>query len=242
MAKKRPGTRETVLKASDAKSAASPTPPPGDDAWTDRSREKYGKVIIRNRVKDLREISAGELKANARNWREHPQHQREALAGVLNEVGFADVILARELPDGGLEIIDGHLRAELADDQLVPVVILDVTEAEASKLLAVHDPIAAMATTNRQKLGDLLSDLKTKSKGLQGLFDKLKRQADVSKAVEEEDTPATKPAVKQEYTVIVIAKSAKAQESLYAELLEAGYTVKMGPQKRDPRKNAQAKG
>ena len=241
MAKKKT-SRQTVLTAADAASSASATPPPGDAAWTDRSRETAGKPIIRNRVKELREISAGELKANAKNWREHPKQQREALAGVIQEVGFADVILARELADGTLEIIDGHLRAELADDQIVPVVILDVTKAEADKLLATVDPIAAMASTNREKLGELLATMKTKSKGVQGVLDKLKRQAAVGKSKESDDAPATKPATKDEHTVIVIGRSRDEQDTLFAELAEAGYTVKMGPQKRDPRKTAQRKG
>jgi hypothetical protein len=45
------------------------------------------------------------------NWREHPPAQREALRGLLEEVGFAGVILARKTRQG-LEVIDGHLRVE----------------------------------------------------------------------------------------------------------------------------------
>jgi len=62
-------------------------------------------------------------------------------------------LLARELPDGALELIDGHLRAETTPDQEVPVLVLDVTEEEAAKLLAVIDPLGAMAEANQQALG-----------------------------------------------------------------------------------------
>ncbi len=64
------------------------------------------------------------------------------MCGVLAEMGYADALLARELPDGSLELIDGHLRAETTPDMEVPVLILDLDDAEAAKLLALHDPLA----------------------------------------------------------------------------------------------------
>jgi hypothetical protein len=39
--------------------------------------------------------------------------------------------LARELPDGRLQLIDGHLRAATMPDEEVPVIILDLNEEEA---------------------------------------------------------------------------------------------------------------
>ena len=49
-------------------------------------------------------------------------------------------LLARELEDGSLELVDGHLRADTTPDQEVPVLVLDVTEAEADKLLGGAGP------------------------------------------------------------------------------------------------------
>ena len=51
----------------------------------------------------------------------------------------------RELTDGSLEIIDGHLRQSLDPELVVPVLILDLDEAEAAKLLLSLDPLAGMA-------------------------------------------------------------------------------------------------
>jgi hypothetical protein len=62
----------------------------------------------------------------------------------LAEVGYVDALLARDTPDG-LMIIDGHLRAETTPDMEVPVLILDVTEEEADKILATFDPPPASA-------------------------------------------------------------------------------------------------
>src|SRR5438034_2439194 len=99
---------------------------------------------IRDRVIELRRVPVGELRPNPKNWRRHPEVQRRALAAMLAEVGFAGAVLARQTPDG-LELIDGHLRTDMLSDQEIPVLVLDVDEAEAAKILASLDPLAAMA-------------------------------------------------------------------------------------------------
>ena len=64
---------------------------------------------------------------------------------MLAEIGFAGAALARELSDGTLEMIDGHLRAETAPGAVIPVLVLDVNQEEADKLLATFDPLGGMA-------------------------------------------------------------------------------------------------
>jgi len=127
-------------------------------------------VNIRNRVKELRHVPASDLRPNPKNWRTHPTAQRDALRGILAEVGMADAVLARELPDGSLMLIDGHLRAETLGDGNVPVLILDVNEAEADKLLATLDPLAAMADSDAARLDELLRNVDTGSEALQQLI------------------------------------------------------------------------
>jgi len=124
---------------------------------------------IKNRVKELRIVPASELLPNPKNWRTHPAAQKDALRGILAEVGMADACLARELPDGSLMLIDGHLRAETVADAKVPVLILDVTEAEADKILATLDPLAAMAEKDAEQLASLLGDLKEQNDNLAAL-------------------------------------------------------------------------
>ncbi len=126
---------------------------------------------IRDRIVELRRIAARELVPNPKNWRRHPARQAAALRGVLEEVGYADALLARQLPDGRLMLIDGHLRAETTLDQLVPVLVLDVDEAEANKLLATLDPLAAMAETDKLALKDLAGLVQTDSAELRELLD-----------------------------------------------------------------------
>jgi len=125
---------------------------------------------IRDRIKGLRRVRAADLKPHPRNWRTHPAEQQNALRGILAEVGFVDALIARELPDGTFELIDGHLRAETAADAKVPVLIVDVTAEEAEKILTTLDPLAAMAGRNSQALTELLGSVSTDDPGLRELI------------------------------------------------------------------------
>jgi len=110
---------------------------------------------IRDRIKELRRVKASDLLPNPANWRTHPVAQQDALRGVLAEVGYADALIARETPEG-LMLVDGHLRAETTPDSEVPVLVLDINEAEADLMLATLDPLAAMAGRDEERLNELL--------------------------------------------------------------------------------------
>src|SRR5262249_47860998 len=109
------------------------------------SMKAKSNLEIRDHVRELRRVNGAELIRNPKNWRRHPERQRKAMRTVLKEIGYADALLAREGENGKLILIDGHLRADIADDDVVPVLVLDVTEAEADKILATLDPLAGMA-------------------------------------------------------------------------------------------------
>ena len=118
-------------------------------------------------------VPASDLRPNPRNWRTHPAAQADALRGVLAEVGFAGAELARRLEDGTLMLIDGHLRAEVSGTNPIPVLVLDVNEAEADKLLATFDPLGAMAEADVVKLNELLHDVETGSQALADMLTEL---------------------------------------------------------------------
>jgi hypothetical protein len=87
-------------------------------------------------------------------------------------------------------LVDGHLRAETTPEQEVPVLILDINEAEADKLLLSLDPLAALAETNAQALDALLREVDTGSEGLQEMY------ADLAEAAKLYDVDeATPPAL-----------------------------------------------
>jgi len=127
---------------------------------------------VRDRIVELRRVRAGDIRPHPKNWRTHPKAQQEALRGILAEIGYADALLARETSEG-LQLIDGHLRAETTPDQEVPVLVLDLTEEEADKLLASLDPLAAMAGKNDEILRELLAGVDTECDSLRALWEEL---------------------------------------------------------------------
>jgi hypothetical protein len=124
----------------------------------------------------LRRVKASELVPNPKNWRRHPKEQAAALRGLLAEVGYADALLARELEDGRLMLIDGHLRAETTKNATVPVLLVDVTEAEAGKLLLTLDPLAAMAQADHEQVMALLELVRTDSQVVAALLERVAGQ------------------------------------------------------------------
>ena len=137
-------------------------------------------------------MKSSELIPNPKNWRTHPIAQQDALKGILAEVGFAGAVLARELDDGSLMLIDGHMRAETTSNQEIPVLVLDVTEAESDKLLATFDPIAALAESDAAALDSLLRNVDTGSEALQKMLADLAEDAGLyvdDKEVVEDEVP-----------------------------------------------------
>lgn len=128
---------------------------------------------IRDRIVELRRVRAEELLPNPKNWRKHPERQRAALREMVARIGFAGAELVRELPDGRLMLIDGHLRRDTFGQALLPVLVTDLDEAEADALLATYDPIGAMAEADGAKLGALLDDVSGTFEGVAGLLDEL---------------------------------------------------------------------
>lgn len=120
-------------------------------------------LMPRERIVEVRRIPALELRANKKNWRKHPKAQKDALAGVMREVGDVGVLLAyrSERNGGALTLVDGHLRQELLPDHDYMVAIADLSDSEADYVLATHDPIAAMAEASKAELENLLASVKT---------------------------------------------------------------------------------
>ena len=134
---------------------------------------------IRDRIKKLVRVRASELIPNPKNWRVHPEEQQNALRGVLAEVGIADAVLARETKDG-LQLIDGHLRADIDPSLEWPVLVLDVTEEEADKILATHDPLTMMAEIDTGVLDELLSSVKAENESTKQMLANLSTDSGIN--------------------------------------------------------------
>ena len=180
----------------------------------------------RDRIRELRRVPAAALAPHPLNWRMHPTEQRRALAGVLAEIGYADALLARELPDGSLELIDGHLRRELTPDALVPVLVLDVNEREAALLLATLDPLANLAEANAETFSKLLDGVQTAHQDVAAMLSDLAAVhglldgADADESAGELEAPET-------YLVQAECADEAAQRALYERLQAEGYRCRL---------------
>jgi hypothetical protein len=183
-------------------------------------------MTIRDRIKELRRVRAGDLQPHPRNWRTHPDTQRDALRGVLAEVGYADALLVRELPDGCLQLIDGHLRAETTPDAEVPVLVLDVDEQEAAKLLALLDPLAGMAETDAAVLAELVADVDTDNAALQEILDRVLADAELPVAEESAGEPREVD-VPEVFQVVIECDGEQQQRAVYERLAAEGHKCKL---------------
>jgi hypothetical protein len=125
---------------------------------------------IRDRIKELRRVPASELIPNPKNWRVHPTAQQDGLRTMLSKVGYADALIARETPEG-LMLVDGHLRAETTPDATVPVLVLDIDEAEADLMLATLDPLASLAEIDVAAFKGLIEGVDRDSESLNTLLE-----------------------------------------------------------------------
>lgn len=99
------------------------------------------------------------LSANPKNWRLHPKGQQQAMASMLDRVGWVDQVLVNQRTGN---LIDGHLRVELAiarGEPSVPVVFVDLSDDEEALVLASLDPLAGMAVTDTTKLAEILAEV-----------------------------------------------------------------------------------
>jgi hypothetical protein len=129
----------------------------------------------RSRITASGEAAPTELKANAKNWRIRPKAQQQAMASVLSEVGWVQQLVVNRTSGN---LIDGHLRLELAlarGEPAIPVIYVELSDAEEGLILATLDPLAAMAETDQAKLIALLAgvtisqaDLAALVKGMAG--------------------------------------------------------------------------
>jgi DNA modification methylase len=130
----------------------------------------------RNRIVGHADVAPAELMPNPRNWRGHPDDQQRAVGGSLATVGWVVEVLVNRTTG---HLVDGHLRVELAlarGEPTVPVTYVELTEDEERLVLASLDPLAAMATAEREQLALLIAGLEPVDDGLRALLDDLARE------------------------------------------------------------------
>lgn len=117
------------------------------------------------------------LTPNPRNPRVHPVQQREAIRGVLSEVGWVGCALYNVRTN---RLIDGHERQQEAIDnhQTMPVLDVDLSEDEEHLVMATFDPLAALASYDDRTLQTLLEDVTTGSAAVANLLADMQQHLD----------------------------------------------------------------
>ena len=126
-----------------------------------------------NRIIGEGEVAPDQLLANPLNFRVHPRGQRDALEGVLDQVGYIQRVIVNQTTG---HVIDGHLRVESAiskGQETIPVVYVELTEDEERLVLATFDPLGALAGQDAEVLADLLSQVEADDEAVQALLDEM---------------------------------------------------------------------
>jgi len=147
----------------------------------------------KNRIIGSGEESLDNILFNPRNWRIHPLSQQDALKGVLEEVGWVQEVIINKRTGN---LIDGHLRCQLAareGNKTIPVLYVDIDEAEEELVLATLDPIAGMAATDKAKLDRLFQDINSDNENVQKLISEIaeKEKLDYSNSNAKEEARKT---------------------------------------------------
>ena len=116
--------------------------------------------MARNRIVEvIEDYRVGDLVHNEKNWRIHSPGQKIAMESSLERIGKIDALRARRLPDGRLQLVDGHMRADLDPEDTYTVIVLDLDDEETDYALATFDPLGTMATTDPEKLMALINSI-----------------------------------------------------------------------------------
>jgi hypothetical protein len=185
------------------------------------------RIPPRNRIKEHRRVRAGDLVPHELNPRTHSDVQRQALAALYEEIGFARSLLVYELPDGRLKLIDGHLRQAMDPDMEVDVEVLDVSDAEARALLLSIDPLAQLAGYDVQVLDELRAVTETDSAALNQLWQAIARQDEVVRSkLTGAESDKEDAAIPEQYLVLIECASEEEQVQLLRRFREEGLTCK----------------
>jgi DNA modification methylase len=134
---------------------------------------------LKQRVLRMEWVRGGDLIPHPDNPREHPEKQRQAFRQLTDEVGFAGALLAFET-DAGLQLIDGHLRQDELTDEVLPVLVTDLTPEEARALLISHDPLGMLATINKERFQALTYEVASGFEGLRESMQAFSKKAGVA--------------------------------------------------------------
>lgn len=164
---------------------------------------------------------------NPDNWRIHPSEQQDVLGAALHEVGFVRSVTVNQRTG---HLVDGHLRLELAQEtgeQELDVELVSLSPGEEAEILALLDPIAALAATDRQQYANLLKDLQAENDAVRDFLARAASSEHIwlaaEKAGEHEGGAAGGPSMRIMQLLYAPAEYARVDEALIA--LEQHYDL-----------------
>ena len=137
-----------------------------------------------DRIVRLDRVPASQIENAPWNDRRHPEFQKKALAGSIQELGFFKPLDVYVTDEGMYRLIDGEARrnlieAEVSPDQLIPINVTDLSEAEAKKALLIADPLAALAETDAASLEALMRDVQIADEALAAMVEGMAEDAGI---------------------------------------------------------------
>lgn len=159
----------------------------------------------KNRIIGHGEEDPENLLANPRNARVHPRFQKEALRGILNQVGWVQSVIVNQRTNF---VVDGHARIEVAmqaKEKTIPVAYVDLSPEEEDMILASMDAIGALAEWDKAALGALVEGIQTDDQNLARLLANLAAEdAGGSKAVKQLGEVKWDTELKQENNYVIL--------------------------------------
>ncbi len=181
-------------------------------------------MSLRNRIKRHVRLRAGDLVPHELNPRIHRDAQRAALQASYEQFGIARSLLAYELPDGRLKLLDGHLRADMHADTEVDVEVLDISEDEARALLLTLDPMTNLADYDSILLAELRETAHTTSDALNNLWRSIGKEDEEDE--EKGKPPKKEPEVVERFLILVECETEKKQTDLLWRFQQMGLKCK----------------
>ena len=132
-----------------------------------------------NRIVEAGVEDPNQLLANPFNLRIHPKAQQDALAGVLDAVGFVDRVIVNRRTG---HVVDGHLRVALAiskGQKTIPVDYVDLTEDEERVVLASHDWISQMGAYDLGQVETLIDMIENDNARVQQILDDMRAEIEI---------------------------------------------------------------
>ena len=143
--------------------------------------KKIEKTDWKNRIVGHGSKPASQFQAHPNNWRKHPDRQRRAVRGSLDDLGWIDTVI-ENVRTGHL--IDGHERVWQAldnSDAEVPYIQVDLSESEEAQALLSLDSIAALAETDAEKVDALLREVHTSNAEVMEFLEDMANDAGLEK-------------------------------------------------------------